>query len=266
MALAGCDTTQEAIEIMAVVLTSLKNRVRTIKINRPKVKNAFNDQVYKAITKILNEDSDNNQVVVTILTGSGDYFTSGNDLKSSFETAGSQDNFRIVSDMIEALIDYPKLLISVVNGPAIGIGATLLTLCDIVYCSDTATFHTPFLGLGLCAEGASSYNFPFILGRSMASEMIFLGRKLTAREALQAGLVSRIVPQNELPQFIDELHELGNLSLENTRRNKRIIMRHFEEVLKKANKIEMDALRECADSEEFSQKVMNFLLKNKSKL
>jgi Delta3-Delta2-enoyl-CoA isomerase len=73
---------------------------------------------------------------------------------------------------IDALIDYPKMLVAAVNGPVLGIACTTLALCDFIYCSDDAFFATPFMDVALCAEGCSSVLFPRILGPMRANEML----------------------------------------------------------------------------------------------
>lgn len=241
---------------MAIIET-FKNGVKTIKLNRPTKKNAFNMEVYKTITRILNEDADNDKIAVTLLTAVGDYFSSGNDMSNS-STQDPDVAIKAVEDMVEAFINYPKLIICIVNGTAIGIGATLVTLCDIVYASDRAVFDTPFLKLGLCVEGTSSFNFPFILGRSLASEVLFLNRKLTAQEAYDFGLVSRVIPHSELDEFVNDLHKYGNLSVDNIKRNKAAIMENFKKTYSDCNKREFEVLRECINSDEFADAVQKF--------
>lgn len=168
-------------------------------------------------------------------------------------------------NFITALINYPKIIIALVNGPAIGIGVTLLGLCDAAYASNTATFRTPFIKLGLCAEGTSSYLLPRILGRSLATELLFFNRELTAEEALRSGLISRIIPSKELPKFYVSLFELGKLPLESLRRTKRLINYELKEHLHKVNEEECKELRESLNHEDFHNALAAFMSR-KSKL
>ncbi|KAJ7338497.1 hypothetical protein JRQ81_012396, partial [Phrynocephalus forsythii] len=86
-------------------------------------------------------------------------------------------------DFVSHFIEFPKPLVAVVNGPAIGISVTLLGLFDIVYASDKATFQTAFSQLGLTPEGCSAYTFPKIMGPAKANEMLIFNSKITANQA-----------------------------------------------------------------------------------
>lgn len=103
---------------------------------------------------------------------------------------------------IDAFIVFPKFLIAAVNGPAIGVGATFTALCDFAYASDKATFHTPFLSLAQTAEACSSYTFVKAMGPRFAYEVLVNGRKLTAEEAKQHGLINDVFPMNEFHQRV----------------------------------------------------------------
>ncbi|XP_022910117.1 enoyl-CoA delta isomerase 2-like [Onthophagus taurus] len=251
------------------LLISFKNGVRTIKFNMPSRKNAVSHKVYKELGKIFNEDAENDKIIVTIITGFGEYFTSGNDFKAIMEYA-SEDGMPEVAhqafkNFIKAFIDYPKIIIGVVNGPAVGIGATLLGLCDIAYASDKATFHAPFLRLGLCCEGASSLHFPLTMGRSRASEMLLLAKKITAQEAEKFGLVSKVIPHEQLDSFIEELHQYGDLPLNAVKINKKLIVDNYRQWFHDSNLRECTALEERAASEDFMNSVISFMNK-KSKM
>ncbi|CAG2119035.1 unnamed protein product, partial [Medioppia subpectinata] len=104
----------------------------------------------------------------------------------------------------DTLIDFPKPLISAVNGLEIGIGVTEIALMDTVVASDAAYFHTPFTSLGVTAEACSSYTFPKLMSTSLASDMLLFGRKLTAAEALQCGLVARVIPGAEFSSWVEK--------------------------------------------------------------
>jgi len=107
---------------------------------------------------------------------------------------------------INAFIDFPKPLIAAVNGPAIGVGATFTALCDFVYASEKATFHTPFLSLAQTAEACSSYTFPKAMGPRFAYEVLVLGRKLNASEAKQHGLINDVFSSSD---FQKQVHAIA---------------------------------------------------------
>lgn len=243
---------------------SIENRVRKIVLNRPSKKNAITIEMYENITNILNEDATNNEVIATIITAKGDYFSSGNDFFSAMEQA-EIDSLQKVKEMIDAFINYPKLLIAVINGPAVGIAATSIALCDIIYCSDRATFEIPFIRLGFSMEGCSSILFPKLLGMNKTSEMLFLNHILTAEEAYEAGFVAKIVPHQNLDEFVNSLDKLGSLPLETIIRNKKLMRRWSKDLLLKCNEVEKEVLEESIQSEDFMNSLSSFIT-NKSKL
>ncbi|KAB0795998.1 hypothetical protein PPYR_10059 [Photinus pyralis] len=245
------------------LLLSLTNGIRIIKFNRPSKRNALNSELYVQITRILTEDSKNDNVVGTIFTGIGDYYTSGNDFR--MEITSVERECDKVQAFISALIDYPKLLIAIVNGPAIGVGVTTLAFFDIVYASDRATFQTPFVKVGLCAEGCSSYLFPRIMGKTRACEMLLLGKRFSAKQACEAGLVSEVIPHGELENFLKQILQYGSLPLKSLLKSKKLINDNVRQKLHEVNKREMAMVGECIGSEEFLNFAIGFLSK-KNKL
>lgn len=97
-----------------------------------------------------------------------------------------------------AVLRFPKILVAAVNGPAVGIGVTLLPHCDLVYSSASATFWVPFLRIAVVPEFGSSLTFPRIMGQAVAGDMLLNSRILTSDEALQWGLVSELHSPQDL--------------------------------------------------------------------
>ncbi|PIO62596.1 enoyl-CoA hydratase/isomerase family protein [Teladorsagia circumcincta] len=110
-----------------------------------------------------------------------------------------------------------KLLVALVNGPAIGIACTTLGLCDVVVASDKAYFYCPFTMLGLNPEGCSSYTFVQLMGHAKAARLILLSEKLSAKEACEAGLISQVFPHDtfskESQKIVDQYSKLARQSL-----------------------------------------------------
>ncbi|XP_066991590.2 enoyl-CoA delta isomerase 2 isoform X1 [Anabrus simplex] len=283
---------------------TIRNGLKIIRFNRPSKKNAINSKMYLEIKDALEESIKDESVVITALTGTGEYYSSGNDISSFAEFAqkdidvviqetsmnlqfslaffqdvlhaapasrassNSRNSFWIsnLRKFISVFIDFPKILVAVVNGPAIGIAATTLGLCDIVYASDKASFSTPFTSLGLSAEGCSTYTFPRIMGSSLAGEMLYFNRRLSAVEAKQCGLVSTIFPNESLAQEIwPKLEEMAQLPVKSLLYTKRLLRRWDSESLHKACAAECKQLEERWQSEDCLNAVANFL-QRRSKL
>jgi enoyl-CoA hydratase/carnithine racemase len=117
--------------------------------------------------------------------------------------------------MIHAFIDFPKPLITAVNGGCVGIGATMTQLGEFTLVADDAWFDTPFLPLGLVAEGCASLTFPRALGVGRANEMLFAGRKLSAAEAAASGFALKAVPRAALlPEALALAQEVAAMPLD----------------------------------------------------
>ncbi|WP_370236766.1 MULTISPECIES: enoyl-CoA hydratase [Henriciella] len=180
------------------ITTAIADRILTITINRPERKNALTQAMYGAMADALNGANDDKAVRAIILTGEGDLFTAGNDLTDFASDMDRKTGKPPVQRFLEAIRDAEKPVIAAVNGPAIGVGLTMLLHCDIAYAADTANFRAPFTQLGLVPEAGSSLLLPATVGNSMANEILLAGRIVSAEEALACGLVSRVLPAGEL--------------------------------------------------------------------
>lgn len=139
-----------------------------------------------------------------VLTGIGKYFSSGADIKDNIDKSTDKNTFEPERNGRETIhkpsgrfmmeiISYPKILAAAVNGPAVGIGVTLLMHCDIVHCIDTATFWIPFTRLALVPELGSSYTLMNTIGLSKANELLLLGKKINANIAYEYNICSKII-------------------------------------------------------------------------
>jgi enoyl-CoA hydratase/carnithine racemase len=216
------------------VLTSVADGICTITFNRPERKNALNPAMYGRVVDALKAAAEDKAVRVVLVTGSGDAFTSGNDLGDFMNTppAGTDSP---VFQLLLTLVDYQKPVIAAVNGTAVGIGVTMLLHCDLVYAADTARFQMPFVNLGLVPEGGSSLVLPEIMGHARAAELLMLGERIPAQEADRVGLVTRLYPAAELQQRAREKAlELASKPTESIRLSKELLKGPKREAVREA--------------------------------
>ena len=170
---------------------------RVIAMRRPEKKNALTPLMYRTIGDAIDGAQDDPAIRCLVITGSGGIFTAGNDLTEFLDLSTAASDVSLSSagagPLFDALLNNTKPLVAAVEGIAIGIGATLMFHCDYVVASKTARFSTPFVGLGLVPEAASSLLAPHLLGHQRAFAMLVMGRAMTADDAYSAGFVNRVV-------------------------------------------------------------------------
>ena len=164
--------------------------------NRPARKHALTHAMYETLTAAVLEAERDAGVRVILFHGDEQAFTAGNDLGDFLEHPPRSEDAPVFR-FIRAVLAGTKPLVAAVNGPAVGIGTTLLLHCDLVYAGENARFILPFAGLGLLPEFASSYLLPRLAGHHRAAEMLLLGEPFDAERALAAGFVNRVLPAAE---------------------------------------------------------------------
>ena len=170
--------------------------VCTITLNRLDKKNSITSAMYQSMADALAAANDDAATRVVVIQGHETIFSAGNDIADFLnKPPAGQDS--PVFQFLRAIASFTKPLIAAVNGPAVGVGTTLLLHCDLVYAGDNAAFSMPFVNLGLCPEAASSLLVPQLMGYHRAAEALLLGEPFMAEAALEVGLVNRVVPPLE---------------------------------------------------------------------
>lgn len=245
----------------SILIVEKKNRVMRLTINRPELKNALNRALYAALADALTESQSDPQVRAVLLTAAGDTFTAGNDLDdfiNPIEETGTPSVIRF----LKAISECETPIIVAVNGPAIGVGLTMLLHCDMVYASKSARFRAPFTHVGLVPEAASSLLLPLAVGNAWANDLMIAGRTLTADEALSAGLISRVFEDDALvSESLKVAEQVASLAPDSVKQSKRLIRGVNKEQIKAQMKREGVIFAEQLASAEFKESVAAFFEK-----
>jgi enoyl-CoA hydratase/carnithine racemase len=182
------------------IRTDRHDSIVVLNFDRPERKNAITAAMYTQLADGLAQAAQDASVRVVIIAGTEQAFTAGNDL-GDFLNNPPSDAESPVWRFLGGIATFPKPLLAAVCGPAVGVGTTLLLHCDQVYAGDNAQFSMPFASLGLCPEAASSLLLPMIVGYQRAAEKLLFGEPFGAAEALQMGIVSKIMPAAQVNEF-----------------------------------------------------------------
>jgi len=187
--------------------------VARIELDRPAALNAWNAQLGADLLAALSAASDDAEVRAVVITGAGRAFSSGADLKdiSGGDTTpdGRPDVYKTLTEryhpIMQAVRQMPKPVIGAVNGPAVGIGCSLALCCDLIVAAESAYFLLAFVNIGLVPDGGSSLFLPTRIGMARATELSMLGERLPAAQALEWGLINRVVPDASLSDEVEAL-------------------------------------------------------------
>ena len=181
-----------------MIVVETRNRVARIELARPEKKNALTSEMYAMLAAALTAARNDSQVRAILLHGSRDCFTAGNDLSDFLKRKPGEGSAAFA--LFEVLPVLEKPVVAAVNGPAVGIGTTMLLHCDLVYAAPGARFQLPFVPLGIVPEFGSTLLLPLLAGYQRAAELLLLGQPFTAERAKEAGIVNEIFPAENLLQ------------------------------------------------------------------
>jgi len=246
---------------MSLLINDTQNATCTLQLNRPDKLNALNREMYALLTDGIDGANKDVSVKTIVIKGTPDIFTAGNDLKDFAEAVREGGTFDAPFSLMRAMLNCEKPIVASVDGPAIGIGTTMLFHCDLVYASPGARFQTPFTDLGVCPEFASSETFPAVLGSHKAAQMLLLGEPMSAEDGERFGLVNKLVESNSLDETVSKVAAKLAAKPDDSMRTSRKLLnarnKNYQEIIDR----EAEQFGRLMGSDEFMQKLENFLNK-----
>src|SRR5215470_17299345 len=236
-----------------------------IELNRPETRNAWNRQFAVDVVGAIRAAGDDPGVRAVVITGAGRGFSSGADLKASLaeEEGGRPNVYRRLTELYHPIIvgvrELPKPVVAAVHGAAAGIGASLALASDLVVAAESAYFLLAFVNIGLVPDGGSSLLVPARVGFARAAEMAMLGERVSARQAVDWGLINRAWPDEEFAARTDEL--VMRLAAGPTRSYagaKRQLNNWLYHRMNEQLELEAQIQQESAGSADFAEGVMAF--------
>lgn len=185
--------------------------VLTVTLNRPERFNAIHHELHRELADIFYDVALDDDVAVVVLTGAGKAFCAGGDLKAmqehatAFGQAGHYLSSVDAKRIVYGLLDLEKPVIAKINGPAIGLGATIALFSDMTYMADHAVIADPHVVVGVVAGDGGAIIWPQLIGYARAKEYLMTGDHVTAQQAERMGLVNHVLPAAELDAAVDKM-------------------------------------------------------------
>lgn len=248
---------------MSHILCECDGAICVITLNRPDKKNAITADMYQALADAIGTAERDAAIRVILIHGAGGAFTAGNDLKD-FLSNPPRGEASPVFRFLAAVSTAEKPIVAAVSGVAVGIGTTMLLHCDLVYAAENARFALPFVNLGISPEAGSSFLLPRIAGYQRAAELLLLGEPFDAAKARDAGIVTAVVPNdNVLDTAKAAAKKLAERPANSIRVTKRLMRKWDRDSVARAMKEEGDSFVALLSSPEAKEAFSAFLEKRK---
>jgi enoyl-CoA hydratase/carnithine racemase len=263
------------------ILYEVEDPIATITLNRPKQLNAWTNQMGAEVKHAFARAEADPAVVVIILTGAGRGFCAGADLNGlqSLSEGEGQDGVKGKDDLgadpgdesmgesFRGTYSYPmsigKPVIAAINGPCAGMAVPIACFCDMRFASQSARFTTAFSRRGLIAEWGISWILTRLVGPAHACDLLFSARKVDASEAERLGLVNKVLPDDELLDYVKDYARdmAAHCSPRSIQIMKREIYQHMMSTLADANSEAVTLMLESFGAPDFKEGVRSFLEK-----
>jgi enoyl-CoA hydratase len=184
-----------------------RGRILYLILNRPETLNAVDARMHTELARVFRDANDDPESDIVVLTGAGRAFCAGGDVGWMQDAVDHPESFEATvaeaKQIVFSLLDCEKPTIAKVNGPAVGLGATLALFCDIGFAAETAIFADPHVSIGMVAGDGGAMIWPQLIGFARAKEFLFTGDKIGGTRASEIGLINRAVPAGKLDAEVD---------------------------------------------------------------
>jgi enoyl-CoA hydratase len=189
-------------DVPAELLVEGDGPVRTLTLNRPDHLNAVNEALHAALATVWRQLAADRDARVVVITGAGRAFSAGGDLDwiraNLDDPVAQEDSLRQVAQIIDEMLRFPLPVIAAVNGPAVGLGCSIALLSDVVLLAESATLADPHVSVGLVAGDGGAAFWPLLSPIMRTREYLLTGDPIPARTAVELGLATRTVPDDQL--------------------------------------------------------------------
>jgi enoyl-CoA hydratase/carnithine racemase len=201
--------------------------ILTIRLDRPDKRNAITYDMYVAIAALLERAAQDEEIRCIVLAAAGSIFTAGHDVSGFARGLALAPEEKPSFAFMHALSDFPKPVIAALNGDAVGIGATLLLHCDLVYAVPGCRLVFPFMKMGLIPEFGSTFSLPRLIGHRKSMELFLKDGQCSAERAADWGIVNEVVPVDQLSDTVaGAAGAIAALSPDAVRETKRLLKKH----------------------------------------
>ncbi|MFO1518655.1 MAG: enoyl-CoA hydratase-related protein [bacterium] len=243
--------------------------VAEIRLNRPEALNAFNVELAEELGRALNRAAKEKEVRAVVIRGEGRAFSAGGDLKMFHRMLPRADRgFHKISALLHSAVKtirtMPKPVIAGVHGPAFAAAFGLTLACDLILASESSTFSASYINVALTPNGSATLYLPRLVGCHRASELFFTGRVLTAKEALQWGIVNRVVKDGKFEKALsDWARDLASRPTLSIGRTKELLNRSLSLPIVSHLEAEKNAIAWSSTTPDFTEGVSAFVKKRK---
>ncbi|MGJ7919404.1 enoyl-CoA hydratase [Neobacillus sp. LXY-4] len=254
--------------VAETVNVRVEGRVATIELNRPEALNALNKDILKCLAVKLKEISISDDIDIVVLTGAGNVFSAGGDIKTMLKGIDESDFLsvmEIISELVITLYCLPKVTISAIRGAAAGLGMSLALATDYILAESSSKIAMNFINLGLIPDGGAHFFLEKLVGESQAKQIIWKGETMTAVEAQKQGLVNEVVDSNLQIALDNKINEWLNRPLQAMIKTKKIFAENNRPQLLKVLELEKIAQIKMWETSDHKEGIQAFLEKRQPK-
>jgi enoyl-CoA hydratase/carnithine racemase len=251
-------------DLPPAVRVELDGPIRIVRLDRPEALNAANDELHRGLAQVFPQLSADADARVAVITGEGRAFSAGGDFDlldrmakdRALRRAVIAEGREIVLHMLRCRIP----VVAAVNGPAVGLGCSIVALSDVVYMAESAYLADPHVVVGLVAADGGPITWPLHTSLLLAKEYAFTGERISAQRAAAIGLANHVCPDAEvLPAAIAAARKIAALPRQAVEGTKRVLNLHVERAVLATIDFAMSAETESFDMPEFQSNVERFL-------